>query len=348
MSHDSSRRIVILTEGHSEPITAKTGVCVLRYRPEEVVAVYDTHQAGRTVGEVLGVGGDTPVIGQLAAAPEANTLLVGIAPSGGKIPVAWRPVVLEAIRRGMNILSGLHDFMSDDPEFAAAARQHGVKLIDVRKNDEKDVPNRKGIRDDCIRIHTVGNDCSIGKMVVSVEIARGLQARGRDAKFVATGQTGIMIEGDGCPIDRVVSDFVSGAVEKLVLANQHHEFMVIEGQACLTHPRYSGVTLSLLHGCMPHGMVMCYEAGRTHVHGMEHIPLKPLDELVRIYETMANLQGPSRFIGVGMNSRKFNAQQAEEERERVSRLLGLPVCDVIRDGPDALVEAALALAPVAV
>lgn len=348
MSNDSSRRIVILTEGHSEPITAKTGVCVIRYRPEEVVAVFDTHAAGKTSGEVLGVGGNLPVIGKLADAPTANTLLVGIAPSGGKIPAAWRPVVLEAIRRKMNIVSGLHDFLGNDAEFVAAAKEHGVQLVDVRKNNERDVPNRKGIREECLRIHTVGNDCSIGKMVVSVEVARGLQARGRDAKFVATGQTGIMIEGDGCPIDCVVSDFVSGAVEKLVLANQHHEMMVIEGQACLSHPRYSGVTLSLLHGCMPHGMIMCYEAGRTHVHGMNHIPLKPLDELIRVYELMANLQGPSRFIGVGMNSRKLTADQADAERERVSRELGLPVCDVIRDGPDALVDAVLAMTPVAV
>ena len=132
-------------------------------------------------------------------------------------------------------------------------------------------------------------------MVVAVELAAALHRAGHDAKFVATGQTGILIEGDGCPVDCVVSDFVSGATEKLVLANQHHEMMVVEGQGSLSHPRYSAVTLGLLHGCMPHGMILCYEVGRTADHGMEHVSLRPLPELRHAYETMAESDVPVAY-----------------------------------------------------
>jgi uncharacterized NAD-dependent epimerase/dehydratase family protein len=340
----SERRIVILTDGRTNPVNAKTASCVIRYKPEEVVALLDTTQPGKTSQELLGVGGAIPVVANLADAPGANTLLIGIAPSGGKLPPAWRKILLEAIDRGMNLVSGLHDFLSNDPEIAAAAAKRGVQIHDVRKNNERDVANRQNLRENCLRIHTIGQDCSVGKMLASVEIAIGLKARGYDAKFVATGQTGIMIEGDGCPVDCVVSDFVNGAVEKLVLANQHHDILLIEGQGSLSHPRYSAVTLGLLHGCVPHGLVLVYEAGRRAVLGMDYIPLTPLAKIVEVNETLARLAEPSsRVIGVAMNSRLLGPDEAEAERERVRNELGVPVCDVIRHGPDDLVEAVLAL-----
>ena len=341
----SARRLIILTEGHSEPITAKTAASVLRYKSEEVLALLDTTQAGKTAQQLLGVGGEIPVVANLEAAPEANTLMLGIAPPGGRMPEAWRSVILAAIDRGMDVVSGLHDFLSNDAEFCKAAKAKGVQLVDVRKNNERDVANRTNIREECLRIHTVGQDCSLGKMVVSLEIAHALARAGHKSKFVATGQTGIMIEGEGTPIDCVVADFVSGAVEKLILANQHHDILLFEGQGSLAHPRYSGVTLSLLHGCMPHGMVLCYEVGRENVNGLEHIPLQPLAKLVEVYETMANLMGPSKVIGIAMNSRNVSADEAEAERERVRAELGLPVCDVIRHGPDELVQAVQAMLP---
>jgi len=338
----AERRIVILTEGRTSPTSAKTASCVVRYKPKEVVALLDTTQAGKTAGELLGIGGSIPIVGNLADAPGANTLLIGIAPSGGKLPPAWRKVLFEAIDRGMNLVSGLHDFLSNDPEIAAAAAKKGVEIHDVRKNNEKDVSNRLNLREDCMRIHTVGQDCSVGKMLASVELALALKKRGYDAKFIATGQTGIMIEGDGCPVDCVVSDFVNGAVEKLILANQHHDFLLIEGQGSLSHPRYSAVTLGLLHGCVPQAMILVYEAGRKNVHGMDYIPLPPLRKIVEVNEMMASLAIPSKVIGVAMNSRLLSPDEAEAERERVRRELGVPVCDVIRHGSDDLVEAIVA------
>jgi uncharacterized NAD-dependent epimerase/dehydratase family protein len=337
-----SRRIVCLTQGHTNPHTAKTAASVIRYRAEEVVAVLDSAHAGEDLPSLLGVGAGVPIVASLADAPTANTLLIGIAPPGGKIPSAWRAIVLEAIRRGMDIVSGLHDFLSDDPEFAAAAREHQVRLVDVRKNHEQTIARRIGINPNCLRVHTVGHDCSIGKMCVAIEVTNALKQRGYDAKFVATGQTGILVEGDGLPIDCIVADFVSGAAEKLVLANQHHQILVIEGQGSLVHPSYSGVTLSLLHGSQPQALILCYEVGRETVTGVEQMRIPPLAEIKRLNELMAGVMGPSEFIGLGMNSRRVSASEAEAERARRVAEFGLPVCDVFRDGPAVLADAVAA------
>jgi uncharacterized NAD-dependent epimerase/dehydratase family protein len=335
------RKIVCLTEGHTEPHAGKTAANVVRYRREEVVALLDSTQAGKLSGELLDVG-DAPIVASLSDVPEADTLVLGIAPPGGKIPANWRPIILEAIRRKMDVVSGLHDFLNDDPEFASAAEEAGVSLVDIRRNTEKTIARRIGLRPDCLRVHTVGHDCSIGKMLVSVELTRALQARGHDAKFIATGQTGIMIEGDGLPLDCIVADFVSGAAEKLVLANQHHDILLVEGQGSLVHPSYSGVTLSLLHGCAPQALILCYEIGRETVTGVESVRIPPLAEIKRIYEVMANVHQPCKIIGIAMNSRRVSAEEADRERERVRAEFGLPVCDVIRHGPDELVDAIVA------
>ncbi len=338
-----SRKLILLTGGPTGLGAAKTAVNLIRYKPGEVVAVWDPSHAGRSAQEVFGLGGGIPVIAAIGEAPDANTVMVGIAPSGGRLPEPMKAAVLDAIGRGMDVVSGLHEFLCNDPEIASAAAAGGVRLVDVRRNNERDVAHRRDIRDDCLRIHTVGHDCNVGKMVVSLELALALKRQGHDAKFVATGQTGIMIEGDGCPVDAVVCDFLNGAVEKQILAHQHHEMLLIEGQGSITHPRYSAVTLGLLHGCVPHGLILCHEAGRTHVSGMDHVPLHPLETYRRLYETMASVAFPAAVIGIGMNSRKLSAIEAEKERERLRAEFGLPVCDVIRHGTDELVAAVLKL-----
>ncbi|MFM1904678.1 MAG: hypothetical protein RLZZ440_2578 [Planctomycetota bacterium] len=342
MSHQSQarpRRIVLLTEGHSEPVAGKTASCLLRYCSDEVVALLDSTAAGRTAGELFGVGAGIPVVASLADAPSATELVIGIAPSGGRVPPGWKPVLFDAIRRGMRIVSGLHEFLSDDPELAAAAAAAGAELVDVRKNDERDVASRQGLREDRLRLLTIGQDCSVGKMLAAAELTRALVAKGHDAAFLATGQTGIMIAGDGCPIDRVISDFVNGAVEKLVKRKQDHEILVIEGQASITHPRYSGVSLGLLHGAAPHGMILVYEVGRSHHMGMPHEPLPALERVVAAYEQMASFVGGGRVIGVAMNTRLVSPAEAAAERKRVAEALGIPACDPIRDGCEDLVAA---------
>ncbi|MEM1068609.1 MAG: DUF1611 domain-containing protein [Planctomycetota bacterium] len=335
----SNRRMILLTDGYSDPVTAKTACSILRYRSSEVDAVLDQEAAGRTASDLFGVGETIPVVASIADAPSAKTLVIGIAPPGGKIPDPWRAIVLEALSRGLNVVSGLHEFLSNDPEFVSAAEQSGAEIIDVRRNSERDVANRENIRPECLRVLTVGHDCCVGKMVVAIELARGLSREDQTTKFVATGQTGILIEGDGCPVDCVVADFVSGAVEKLVLKNQHHDILLVEGQGSLAHPRYSAVTLGLLHGCLPQGMILCYEAGRTVVNGMPQIPLKSLPELRSVYETTAGLMWPSKVVGVAINSRLLSDSEADKERDRVRNELGLPACDVLRHGPGELIMA---------
>lgn len=337
------RRMVVVTDGFRDPETAKTAICLLRYRAEAVVAVLDREAAGRTCGEVFGVGGIIPVVGSLAEAGEADGLVVGIAPPGGRIPPRWRPIILEAIARRMTIVSGLHEFLREDAEFRRAAEQSGARLIDLRDNDEREIARRKGIRPGCLRLHTVGNDCCSGKMVAAVELARGLSRSGVDAAFVATGQTGILVAGGGCAVDRVIADFLSGAAERLVLANQHHEAIVVEGQGSLFHPCYSCVALGLLHGVMPDGLVLCYAMGRRTFYGADDVPLPPLERVAEYYEASARAMHPCRVIGAAVNGGGFSDEAVAAECERASGRLGLPACDVLRHGPDKLVAAAVRL-----
>ncbi|MCA9131642.1 MAG: DUF1611 domain-containing protein [Planctomycetales bacterium] len=334
------RKMVLLTWGHSNPHTAKTATGLLRYCPDECVAVFDPDCAGQAVQELLNVGGQTPIIARLGEAPSADTLVMGIAPPGGKIPEAWRAVILEALGRGMHVLSGLHDFLSEDPQLAAAAAAQGATITDIRKNTFKQIARRQNLNRDCLRLHTVGHDCSVGKMVVSLELQRALKKRGRDAHFVATGQTGIMVSGGGLPIDCMVADFVSGAAEQLVLDSQQHEIIVVEGQGSLVHPSYSGVTLGLLHGCAPHGLVFVFEAGRETVGGLEHIALPSLSKQRQLFESMASIYQPCETIGFAMNGRRLSESQAAAVAQEVEAEMGLPVVDVIRDGPQRLADAA--------
>src|SRR3954464_893075 len=334
------RRMVLLTDGVTNVGTAKTAVNLIRYKPEECVAILDPSNGGKTSRDLFGIG-NVPVIRALSEAKDANVVAIGIAPAGGKLSPTLRAAILDAISRGMEVLSGLHMFVSDDPELAEAARRNNVRILDVRKNAERDVTQRKNIDPQCLRIHTVGHDCNVGKMVVSVEVANALRKRGHDAKFVATGQTGIMIEGDGCPIDAVVADFINGAAEKLVLQNQHHDILLIEGQGSIIHPRYSAVTLGLLHGCMPQGLILCYEMGRSTVYGLDQMKLPSLQKFKELYEINASTQHPCRVIGIGINGRKFSDAEVEEERRRIEGELGLPAADVLRHGPERLIQAIL-------
>lgn len=337
-----TRKIVALTEGYSNPTSAKTARNIIHYCPGEVVALFDRYNIGKTSLDLLGVG-DVPVIGSLENVKDADTLVMAVALPGGKLPKSFKEVIFEAITKKMNIISCGHEFINNDPDLVSAAKLAGVSLKDVRKNNEHDVAQRKGIRKDCLRILTVGNDCSLGKMVTSLELARALQKEGHNAKFVATGQTGILIEGDGIPIDAVVGDYINGAAEKLVLQNQHHEILIIEGQGSIVHPRYSSVTLGLLHGSMPQGMIMCYEVGREFIHNMSAIKIPPMETVIKLFEETASVMFPCKVIGFALNSKNVSELEAEKERNRIKQQFGLPACDVVRHGPDELIEAILNL-----
>ena len=342
-SYDASglkryRRVLLLTDGFSTPFLAKTAISMLRYRGGDVVGVLESSAAGQTAEDLFGLCPQVPVVASLDEV-DADALFIGIAPPGGKLPEAWYPIIGEALRRRIDVVSGLHDFLSSNVELTKIAADHDCKLIDVRKNSFHQTASGDDFRPGCLRIHTVGQDCSLGKMVTAMETRNALSDRGLDAAFVATGQTGIMISGDGIPIDCVVADFVNGAAESLIRRNQHHDILLVEGQGSLSHPSFSAVTLGLLHGCAPDGLIFCYEVGRTMVKGLDEVPLVPIETLIDCYERVASLRHPCRVIGIAMNSRNVSEEEASEERERVTRELGLPTCDVFRDGPDVLADA---------
>jgi D-glutamate N-acetyltransferase len=242
----------LLVDGMSDVAAAKTAINILRYDSESVVAVIASgNDMPRSAQDLLGVGGDVPVLPSVSDVVEADQLILGTTPPGGRITPAWRQAIEIAITRGWDVVSGMHEFLGDDPNLVDLAHRHDARLVDVRKTDFHSVATRHGLREDCLRIHTVGHDSNVGKMVVSFETARALQRSGYDAQFVPTGQTGIMLAGHGIPMDAVVSDFLNGAAEELVRRNQDHDILLIEGQGSVVNPMFSAVTLGLLHGCMP-------------------------------------------------------------------------------------------------
>jgi len=333
-------RIVLLTEGRTNPLDAKTATGILRFRRPDVVAVLDRNVAGRRAGELLDVGDDLPVIAALDEV-EADTLLIGVAPDGGSLPPALRARVVEALERGMDVVSGLHDFLGDDPELAALAAAHGGSIRDVRRPPpHPPVANGLSRTAPCFRVLTIGHDGGVGKLLVSLRLTRALEARGRTASFVATGQTGMMVAGDGFPADALPADFVSGTTEAEVMARRDAEFVVVEGQGSLVHPAYSGVTLGLLHGAAPQAMVMCADPTRTHLHHTGY-PIPPLAEVIAVFERMAALVHPSRVVAVALNTSALSEGEAEDVIERTRAETGRPTTDVVRHGTDLLVDAVL-------
>ena len=359
----SSSRLAILAEGAFGVETAKTASSAVRYQPERVSAVIDSRFAGRTVGETLGFGGDIPIVATFAEAlatePRPEALLVGIAPQGGQLPEAWRAVLTAALEAGLDIISGLHFFLGDDPELAALARRRGCTLFDLRK-PPPDLPVGAGraMGTDAFRVLTVGTDCNTGKMTVSLELQRALRARGVRAGFAATGQTGILIAGTGIAVDAVVSDFISGAAERVTLEaarggnggdgedGEGVDIVLVEGQGSLMHPGYSGVTHGLLHGTLPHAMILTWMPSRPRIYGGNHswVVLPELDEVIRRYEdalAWACPEVPGRVIGVSLATYDISEQRAADAVEHAREVTGLPATDPIRFGPDPLVEAIL-------
>ena len=336
------RRIVLLTQGFSTPFYAKTAISLLRYRADDVIAVLDCEHEAKSAFDLFGVGESVLVVSSLEGL-DTDALFLGTAVIGGRLPDAWRSIILDAVSRGIDVVSGYHEFLIDDAEFRSAADSSGSRLIDVRRNNQHQTSTGKPFRDGCLRIHTVGQDCTLGKMVVSVELQRELERQGHDAHFVATGQTGIMISGDGIPVDCVVSDFVNGSVEALVRRKQEHNFLLIEGQGSISHPSFSSVTAGLLHGCAPQGLIYCYEIGRESVKGLEHVPLLPHQKMMDAYVAIASLRHPTRIIGIAANGRNVCVEEGKAECERMEREFKVPVCDVYRDGAERLAQAVMKL-----
>ena len=340
------RRLVILTEGQFGPHHAKTAMGVIRYATDPTVAVLDSTIAGRNVAEWL-PGHDIPIVATLdealALPNPPDTLLIGIAPTGGRLPDEWRATILAAIDQGLEVHSGLHTFLGEDPDFSAAAAAKGVRIVDYRRPPERKEtavgrPHSPGKR----VILTVGSDCAIGKMSVALELRKAGLMAGDRTVFVPTGQTGMMIDGWGVAVDRVISDFVQGTVEWLLEeAEERGDWILVEGQGSLDHPAYSSVTLGLIHGSTPHAMVMVHKPGLA-AHDFDHrpdvsFPIAKLPGFIALHEQVAGLVAPSKVVGMALNTMLY---EADDDARRVIDVIaaetGLPTDDPVRFGGDRL------------
>jgi uncharacterized NAD-dependent epimerase/dehydratase family protein len=339
------KRLLVLAEGRSaDPHYGKTARGVIEYGPHPVVAVVDSTQAGTTVHGI-------PVVASvregLAFEPPPTTALVGVALAGGRLPTEWRDIIRECIEAGLDVESGMHEFLADDEEFVGLARERGVELRDLRRPPaDLSVSTGANLEHDATVVLTVGSDCAIGKKTVAVELDREARRRGLRSVFVPTGQTGIMIAGWGIAVDAVVSDFLAGAAERLVVQGADRgDLLFVEGQGSLVHPQFSGVTLGLYHGSAPHALVLCHMAGETQIEGSPGHTIPSLVELVELHERLALPARPARVAAVALNTRRLEEDEARRAVEAAEEETGLVADDPVRFGPGRLLDAVLAHAP---
>jgi len=337
----ASRRLLILAEGFSgDPHYGKTMRGVLRYRGEDVVGILDSMRAGETEEGY-------PIVADVEAAIGLgpNVALVGVATQGGRFPPAWRKVLRDCVEHGISIENGLHEFIRDDPELAPLAAASGATLTDLRRPPEGlDVPSGRNLGLPGKIVLTVGSDCAIGKMTVSLELDREARSRGIASEFVPTGQTGIAIAGWGISVDAVVADFIAGAAERLVVEGSERggELLLVEGQGSISHPAYSGVTLGLIHGSAPHAFVLCHLAGSTEVEGYPGVPLLPLPELVELHERISLTSRRAPVACIALNTRDLDDGAARTAINTAAVQTGLVADDPVRFGAGRLLDAVLA------
>ena len=334
----SEKRYLILAEGRSgDPHYGKTARGLLRYAPDPTVAILDSMRAGETYEGV-------PVVATVEEGLqyEPTTAVVGVATQGGRFPPAWRDLLKQSITAGLDLESGLHEFVGEDAELVELAREHGVELRDLRKPPpDLNVPTGENLQIPARIALTVGSDCAIGKKTVALELDLEARRRGLASVFVPTGQTGIAIAGWGISVDAVVADFIAGAAEQLVLEGVRRggEVLFVEGQGSLLHPAYSGVTLGLIHGSAPHAYVFCHKADELFVDGDERYVIPPLSELVELHERMSLLARPARVLAVALNTRDLDEEGARKAIAEAERETGLPATDPVRFGAGPLVDA---------
>jgi uncharacterized NAD-dependent epimerase/dehydratase family protein len=350
-------RVAILADGLFTRTTAKTAIGVLRYASYQIVAIVDSTKAGTDAADHVGVGRGVPVVATVddAIARGADVLLIGTAAAGGRIPDAYRPFLSRALERGIAVWNGLHERVLSDPRLAEAAQRGSASVRELREPPaELPIGGHRRPREGVTVVLTVGSDAAVGKMTASLEIVAALRRMGEKTAFVATGQTGIAIAGDGIAVDAVVADFIAGAAEKMVCeAAEHADWVIVEGQGSLTHPGFSGVTLGLLHGTGPDQMVLCHNATRKSMKGYDDgLPLRDLRELIHIYEDAAAWRRPpgyppARVVAVALNTGDLMSSDPPDLAfswvTGASAATGLPAADPIREGAPGADRLALAL-----
>ncbi|WP_273524835.1 N-acetyltransferase DgcN [Rhodosalinus sediminis] len=319
-----------------DPLAAKVAQGIRDWRPENAVGQY------RMAGCKADLG--LPDMDLAAAkAAGARTLVIGVANRGGVISAAWKKVLIAALEEGFDLASGLHNLLRDEEDLVAVAKATGRMLHDVRV-PEVAYPIADGTPRAGKRLLAVGTDCSVGKMYTTLAIDAEMRRRGMASTFRATGQTGILITGDGVPLDAVVADFMAGSIEWLTPANAPDHWDVIEGQGSLFHVSYSGVTMALIHGGAPDALVLCHEPTRPHMRGLPDYPVPRLEDLRDLSLTLARVANPRCVAtGVSVNTQHLSEQEALDYCAEVEARMGLPTVDPFRHGAARLVEPLAAL-----
>lgn len=339
------RLAILLHEGIRGP-NGKTGLTLLRYAQATVVAVIDYECVGESLSELTGIPCDAPIVDSVTAALayQPDVLAIGIAPSGGALPEDWWQEVKQGVAAGLSVLNGLHTPMASDLEFQELLKE-GQVIWDIRQEPEGlEIGSGKARSLLCKRVLTVGTDMAVGKMSASLELNRAAQAKGIRSKFLATGQSGVMIAGEGIPLDAIRVDFAAGAVEQMVLRGSDYDLLIVEGQGSLLHPG-STATLPLIRGTQPTALVLVHRAGQTHIRHHEHVPIPPLPEVIRLYEMVASAAGafaPVRVVAITLNTGHLDVASAQQVIQQVWDETGLPCTDAVRFGADLLVEAVMA------
>ncbi len=313
-------------------LAAKVALGVRQWRPHACVGQFSMSGCKADLG--------LPELSIAQAVEQgAQTLVVGVANRGGVVAPGWVVALREALERGLDLAAGLHQRLRDIPELTEAARAQGRAIHDVRA-PERAYPVGDGRKRSGKRLLPVGTDCSCGKMYTALALEKALRAQGRPATFRATGQTGILITGEGAPIDAVAADFIAGAVETISPDAAEDHWDLIEGQGSLLHPSFAGVTMGLIHGAQPDALVICHEPTRTHMRGLPDYPVPSLEAVMEQSLTAARLTNPqARFIGAAVNTHALAPDAARGCLATIEARLGLPAVDPVRDGVARLAEA---------
>ena len=316
----------------TDPLSIKMAKSAADWSPEMCVGEYSLPGCSVTTG--------LPAMTiEEGAQQGAKAFVLGFANSGGVLDPSLVASIITALEAGMDIINGLHDKLADIPEIAEKAQALGRRLIDIRHPTTK-FKTGTGVKRPGKRLLTVGTDCSVGKMYTTLSLARGMQSQGIKATFRATGQSGILVAGEGVAVDCVVSDFISGSVEALCPANDDDHWDLIEGQGSLYHPAFAGVSLGLLHGSQPDALVICHALNRDHMRALPGRPLPSLEQVIEMNLTAARITNPDvKVIGVSVNTSSVSEDEALAYCKSVTEQLGLPCVDPIRHGVGALVEA---------
>jgi len=315
----------------ADPLAAKVAQGVRDWRPDDSVGQF----------RMDGCNADMKLPDmslEEAVAAGAKTLVIGVANRGGVISAAWLDVLEQALDLGMDIASGLHNLLRDEPRLVAAAERNGRSLHDVRVPSVQ-YPIANGKRRSGKRILAVGTDCSVGKMYTALAMERDMRKRGMKATFRATGQTGILVTGDGVPLDAVIADFMAGSVEYLTPDNDADHWDLIEGQGSLFHASFSGVTMALIHGGQPDVLILCHEPTRQHMRGLPDYTLPSLETLRDTALPLAQIVNPDcKVTGISINTAAMNEDEATRYLADVEARLGLPATDPYRYGTDRLID----------